>query len=182
MKLTTLALCAASLLATATASAQTPSRQAMIDVLSGWEAEPSVATVRSWGERAPEALISVAESAEVDTHARVRAVHALRAFPGSERARSWLRSVAARRPVELFFLRSALDALIEGFDEVEPVAARLSDPDPAVRDGAAWALSRSPSARARAAAEQRLAVEADENVRRTLSTVVRAPRGGVSSR
>lgn len=175
-------LCAATALVAAPASAQTVPRAVMVEALSAWESEPSPAVVRGWGDGAPEALIALAESDDLDAHAQVRAVHALRAFGASTRAHAWLRAVASRGPVGLFFLRAALDALIEGFDDVDAVAPRLSDPDPAVRDGAAWALSRSPSARARAAVEARLAVEGDANVRRTLSEVARAPRAPVTSR
>ncbi|MEZ4405951.1 MAG: hypothetical protein R3A52_05700 [Polyangiales bacterium] len=172
----TASLFAATALVAAPASAQTVSRAVMVEALSAWESEPSPAAVRAWGDGAPEALIALAESDDLDAHAQVRAVHALRAFAGSARAHAWLRAVASRRPVGLFFLRAALDTLIEGFDDVDAVAPRLSRPRPRrARRGRVGSLSL-PSARARAAVEARLAVEGDANVERTLSRSRAPPR------
>jgi HEAT repeat protein len=104
----------------------------------------------------------------------MRAVFALRAFPGETSVRDYLRTIANDTARPLLFRRAAFDALAEGFADVETLARSLHDPAADVRDGAAWSLSRVHNATARAALEDALRSERSENVRITLRTALQS--------
>jgi hypothetical protein len=170
-----------------------PVRRTEIEAaLSSFEGEPAVADVRAWGPQGRTFLLELARDPRAFAHVRTRAVHALRAFEGDAAARQFLRDTAAFPAQELFMLRAALDALIEGFGDVAAVARFLNDPRVEVRDGAAWSLARSRDPAARAALTAQLRVEADPTVRDTLtralgdaspttSAVVAAPPASVAT-
>lgn len=148
-----------------------PSRAEMIELLSGVEHEPALATVRAWGPPASRLLMELASDTTTLPHARVRAVHALRAFASAD-VHSFLRVFAATADHDVFLERAAFDALIEGFDDVADVARYLRDPSVDVRDGAAWALSQSRSAGARTALTAALRTESDPTVRQTITAAL----------
>ncbi len=162
-------------------------RAQVVASLAGFEREPAVDTVRAWGPDGALQLMDVANDPGALAHVRVRAVHALRAFPGMAPVQTFLRVVAARASEGLFLRRASFDALVEGFGDVTEVSRYLSDPAADVRDGAAWALSlaASPSRPgfaatpstalvARAALAARLSTETDATVRTTLRTAIQA--------
>lgn len=169
------ALCLVSCLVTALtvtprrcAAQQPPTREALALELGGFEREPDVAAVRAWGAQGAASLMALGNDPQAQPHVRQRALHALRAFTAQPAVRDYLRRVASLPQQELFTLRAALDALVEGFDDVAFVARFLGDARADVRDGAAWSLSRSAAPAAATALRERLAREPDEAVRRTL--------------
>lgn len=164
-----IALVCAILTAAPLASADPVTRASVEAALSGFEGEPAVATVRAWGAEGERALLLIARDATLQGVVRVRALHALRAFAPDAGVLRLLRETAAAPDGDLFARRACFDALVEGFDDVAEVARHLADPRADVRDGAAWTLSRSPRAEARAALRARLAVETDPTVRATLA-------------
>lgn len=141
--------------------------------LQGYEQGASVDTVRAWGSAGVRALIAVSRDADQVIAVRARALHALRAFSADADARAHLRAVAAS-DADLFLVRASFDALVEGFDDVATVARFLADPRVDVRDGAAWSLAASRNPEARTALRDRLRVETDVTVRRTLTDALAA--------
>ncbi len=148
----------------------------MVRLLSGFEHGPELDTTRNWGAAATRTLMDIAGDASALPHVRVRALYALRAFPGELPARDFLRVVANDTARPLLFRRAAFDALAEGFADVETLARWLRDPASDVRDGAAWAMARVHTALARTALEVALRTERDETVRITLRTALQSPR------
>lgn len=155
------------------------SRAVVAAELAGFEHAPDAATVRGWGGDGVRWLQSLASDATALHHVRLRAVYALGHFGADARegrgVRTFLRAFAAAPGQGLFLQRAALDALVEGFDDVATVAGYLRDPRDDVRDGAAWALARSRSSAARAALATALQTEPDPNVRLTLATALQRP-------
>jgi len=156
------------------AAAQQSTRAQMEHDLAGFEQGPDDAAVRSWGAEAPSTLMAIGNDAAAAPHVRQRAVFALRHFSQRTAVRDYLRALATVPGQGLFLMRAALDALVIGFDDLSVSAGFLADPRVEVRDGAAWSLARSPSASARALLTERLRVERDETVRRTIAEVLRS--------
>lgn len=156
------------------AVAQQATRVQMEHDLAGFEQSPDEATVRSWGADAPAVLMSIGNDPAAALHVRQRAVFALRLFGARAPVRAYLRAIATVPGQGLFLLRAALDALVIGCDDLATSAAFLADPRVDVRDGAAWSLVRSPRAEARALLTERLRVEPDETVRRTIADGLQA--------
>jgi hypothetical protein len=152
-----------------TLAADPVTRTTIEDALSGFEAEPDLATVRAWGVDGERLLLQIARDPTLHGVVQVRAVRALRAFAPDAGVLRFLRETAARPTTNLFVRRACFDALLEGFDDIAEIARYLADPIPEVRDGAAWTLSRSPRPEARRALRARLAVETDPTVRATLA-------------
>jgi hypothetical protein len=142
--------------------------------LAGCEEGPDEAAVRSWGAEAPGALMAIGNDAAAPPHVRQRAVYALRHFRQRPAVRDYLRALAAVPGQGIFLLRAALDALVLGFDDLPTAAGFLADARVEVRDGAAWSLARSTSPAARALLSERLRVERDETVRRTLTDALQS--------
>lgn len=157
------------------AQADPPTRADLVRLLSGFERGPEVDTMRNWGPVAMRSLMVLANDALALPHVRVRALYALRAFPGELSAREFLRGVAGDTSRPLLFRRAAFDALAEGFADVETLSRWLRAPASDVRDGAAWAMARVHSPTARAALETALRSERDETVRITLRTALQSP-------
>ncbi len=163
------------LLASPALRADPPTRDVVVRELSGFETAPTVAAVRAWGTPGATLLMDIANDPSALHHVRARAVHALRAFNTSVPIHAFLRAFAAAPNQGLFLLRAALDAMVEGFDDVPEVSRYLRDARVDVRDGAAWSLSQSTSAAARAALDAALRTETDPTVRATLQRAL-APR------
>ncbi|MEI8258011.1 MAG: HEAT repeat domain-containing protein [Deltaproteobacteria bacterium] len=154
--------------------ADPPARADMITLLSGFERGPEIDALRNWGAASTRTLMDIAEDARALPHVRVRALYALRAFPGELSARDFLRVVANDVARPLLLRRAAFDALAEGFADVETLARWLRDPASDVRDGAAWAIARVHTPVAHAALEVALRTERDETVRITLRTALQS--------
>lgn len=150
------------------AAAQQVTRAQIEHDLGGYEQAPSDATVRGWGAEGPAVLMTIGNDPEAAPHVRQRAVYALRLFGARPGVKEYLRAIAAVPGQGLYVLRAALDALVVGCNDVATAGAYLADSRSEVRDGAAWALSRSTNPAARALMAERLRVERDETVRRTL--------------
>ena len=156
----------------AAAFADPPSRADMIHALSGFERGPDVATMQAWGTSSVPSLIDIARDTTITGPARLRAVYGLRAFSGDTSARAFLRTVALDTQNLLVMRRAAFDALAEGFADVELLTRVLADQDAAVRDGAAWAMSRIHTVTARTALESALRRETSDTVRVTLRSAL----------
>jgi len=156
------------------AAAQQSTRAQMEHDLAGFEQGPDAAAVRSWGAEAPGALMAIGNDAAAAPHVRQRAVFALRHFSQRVAVRDYLRALATVPGQGLYLLRAALDALVIGFEDLSVSAGFLADPRVEVRDGAAWSLARSPGAAARSLLTERLRVERDETVRRTIADALQS--------
>lgn len=170
-----LALLSASTLA-CPAAAQQVTRAQLEHDLGGYEQAPDEAAVRAWGADAPLLLMTIGNDPEAAPHVRQRAIYALRVFGARPGVKDYLRALAAVPGQGLFVLRAALDALVVGCNDVATAGGFLADPRVEVRDGAAWALARSTQPAARALLTERLRVERDETVRRTLGDALQSPR------
>ncbi len=156
------------------AAAQQATRAQMEHDLAGFEEGPDEAAVRSWGAEAPAALMAIGNDASAPPHVRQRAVYALRHFRQRPAVRDYLRALAAVPGQGIFLLRAALDALVLGFDDLPTAAGFLADARVEVRDGAAWSLARSTNPSARSLLAERLRVERDETVRRTITDALQS--------
>jgi hypothetical protein len=160
--------------ATAASAQQVPSRAAVTQALSGFEEQPDVATVRAWGAAAVSVLAAVIDDEDAIIGVRARAAYALRAFVGDLAARAVLQRVAADTRANLFVRRAAIDALIDGGDDVATVSAQLGAADPEVRTGAVIALGRSRQrTAARAALDARSRAETDPSIRQRVAESLR---------
>lgn len=160
-------LLSASVLACPAAAQQVTRAQVEHD-LGGFEQAPSDAMVRGWGAEAPAMLMTIGNDPQAAPHVRQRAVYALRLFGARPGVKEYLRALAAVPGQGLYVLRAALDALVVGCNDVATAGGFLADGRAEVRDGAAWALARSTNPAARTLMADRLRVERDETVRRTL--------------
>ena len=159
------------------AAAQQATRGQMERDLAGFEEGPADAVVRTWGVEAPGALMAIGNDAAVMPHVRQRAVFALRHFGQRPAVGDYLRALAQVPRQDLFLLRAALDALVLGCADLATAGTFLADARVEVRDGAAWALARSPAAGARTLLTERLRVERDETVRRTITEALQGAAG-----
>jgi hypothetical protein len=158
------------------AAADPVSRADVERALSGYEQSVDVAAASAWGPAGAAHLMAIARDADAVVAVRARALHALRAFPGSAPVRAFLLSTAASPSQDVFLLRASLDALVEGFDDVAEASRYLADARVDVRDGAVWSLGASRNPAARAALRDRLRVEPDAGVRATITDALsRAP-------
>jgi hypothetical protein len=142
------------------------------EALSGYEDAPTAQELQAWGPTGALHLMQLGASETALPQVRVRAVYALRVFPALPGVRDYLRAIAEDGAAGLFLRRAAMDALVEGLGDVLRVAGLFRNPRADVRDGVAWALSRSTSPTARALLSARLRVEPDETVRGTLRQVL----------
>ena len=156
------------------AAAQQSTRAQVEHDLAGFEQGPDDAAVRSWGPEAPATLMAIGNDAAAAPHVRQRAVFALRHFSQRTAVRDYLRALATVPGQGLFLLRAALDALVLGCGDLATASAFLADERVDVRDGAAWALARSGASAARAILTERLRVERDETVRRTIADALQS--------
>ena len=163
------------------AAAQQATRAQVEGDLAGVEQGPDAAAVRAWGADGPAVLMAIGNDPGVAPHVRQRAVFALRHYGARPAVREYLRALAQVPGQGLFVLRAALDALVLGCDDLATAAGFLGDPRADVRDGAAWALVRATKVEARALLAERLRVERDETVRRTITDGLRSmPAAGAA--
>jgi hypothetical protein len=156
------------------AAAQQATRPQVEHDLGGFEQGPDDAAVRAWGADGPAVLMAIGNDPAAAPHVRQRAVFALRYFGPRAAVRDYLRALATVPGQGLFLLRAALDALVLGCGDLATASAFLADERVDVRDGAAWALARSGASAARAILTERLRVERDETVRRTLTDALQS--------
>lgn len=151
------------------AAAQQVTRAQIEHELGGIEQAPDDATVRQWGSDGPAVLMAIGNDPAAAPHVRQRAVYALRLFGARPGVKEYLRALAGVPGQGLYVLRAALDALVVGCNDVATAGGFLGDARVEVRDGAAWSLARSTNPAARGLLAERLRVERDETVRRTLT-------------
>ncbi len=153
-------------------------------MLGGFEEGVRPEVVRSWGATGVQHLTAIGEDPGALVFVRVRAVYALRVTAGTaagSSTRAWLRALAGSEGAELLVRRAAMDALSEGFGAVAEVAGFLQHPDPALREGAGWALSRCRDEAGRAAVRARLGRETDPGVRQSLIDALATPGAGAGT-
>lgn len=157
------------LLVTATslpaAAQQTPTRDALVASLSGFESQPDEATVRAWGPASVQTLAAIIADEDVMVAARARAAYALRVYIATPAAASLLQRLAGDASGNLFVRLAAIDALAVAGGPLAPVTAALASSDPDLRAGAASSLAHARDlATARAALSARAAIERDATV------------------
>lgn len=162
------------LLAAPAAAQQAPARSEIVRALSGFEEQPELVTVRGWGPGVIPVLAAVVDDAGEMVAVRARAAYALRGFASRPDARAVLQRVAADESGNLFVRRAAIDALVDGGDELGPVTALLASPDLDLRAGVVTALARARQvALARSALAARAGVEPDPSLRARIAETLR---------
>ncbi len=150
----------------------TPSRDAMLAMLSGFEDTPTLAQIRALGEGAVPILIALHDDPQVIQPVRLRAVEAMGAFSTSD-ARTFLLRVI-RDPAESpIVVREAIEALgqSQGASAVPQIGRMLSSPTRAIREGAIEALGTIGNAAARQQLTQHQAHERDTTLRERIGVL-----------
>jgi HEAT repeat protein len=172
----TFLLVLALLAAPSLASAQsTPSRDALITMLSGFEDTPTLAQMRALGDGTVPMLVALYDDPQVIQPVRLRAVEAMGAFT-TPAARMFLLRVIDEPGQSPIVVREAIEALgqSQGASAIPQIAPLLSSQARAIREGAIEALGAIGTDDARARLRRGLAGEPDEALRARIATLTAA--------
>ena len=164
-----------STLAPGLATAQAvPSRERVREMLSGIEDAPTDADWRRLGDGVLPVLIDLGDDTSQPPYVRLRAVGATGAFPRAA-VRTFLLAVARVEGQSDLLVREAVVTLARAFGgaAIEDLAPFLGHDEAVVRDAAARSLGTIGGAAATRALRQRLRVERDDTVRRTIERALR---------
>jgi HEAT repeats len=153
----------------------TPSREALITLLSAYEDTVNQADLVALGEGVDAELLAIAADPEVPITRRGRAVTALQYYP-SDGVRSYLESVLSPTNDPLLRRKAVGSLAAFGPSSVPVISAQLSDPDVQMRIAAAQALGVVADPTAKAALQAALNAESDPAARDELKRAVRSVR------
>jgi len=158
---------------TSTAQAQTPSRDRVRQLLSGYEDMPTAEQWRSLGPGTLEDLVSLYGDASVPPYVRMRTITAAAHFP-SPAARTFLLAVARAPGQTDLYVREAVLALGRAFGEraIDDIRPFARSRHAVVREGAAKALGHIGTPAAVEVLRRRLTVEGAEHVRTAIRRAI----------
>lgn len=160
------------------ALAEVPTIEEVVAIFSGIEQTAPEPVVRAWGPNAIATLTRLAEDPARPEFVRARATTALRVFAPSPAAHTALLRLANASSPHPLVLRAALTVLASDFADLSLAQRMLRAASSETREGAVWALSRSPLTAAREALLRGQVTERDPAVRATYELVLRSPTRG----
>jgi HEAT repeat protein len=151
-----------------------PSRERVVQMLSGIEDVPTDEAWRRLGDGAIPVLVDLYADRSAPPYVRLRAVGAVGAFPRPA-TRTFLLAVANAEGQSDLFVREAVNSLARAFgrNAIRDLAPFLSHAEPVVREATARALGRIGGADAQRLLRARLGTERDAVVREAIELAVR---------
>ncbi len=153
------------------AHAETPLRERVLNLLSGYEDTPSADALHGLGDGVDLALMDIAKDPAAGRSRRSNAVWSLGFFP-TDASRAFLLSTVTDAAADSQLRRSATWALCNGWGDaaLADVKPALESSDEQLRNQAVRAVAKVGSPAARAILQERLASDGSAMVRATITT------------
>jgi HEAT repeat protein len=123
-------------------SQSAPSRQAVLDMLSGYEHIPSTQELQALGPEVPSVLMQIVQDNGVKKYRRLRALSLLQHYPDNPEVTTFLTSLLSKKDLPSGFRRATLLSLGHAAKgkAIPTLTPYLSSTDTHVREAAAQAL------------------------------------------